>query len=294
MKKYLKIGPLLYIFQTQEEIEIMDTCKHYFYDNLQELKNNEYLRIIYCDIQRVKQFENIQGDLVFQNSERMIFEYDGLEQRLHFDCNGVYGIYREIDKNHIRIDLDINIVKKIEIGILFLEMVALERWLLREDALVLHSSFIKCEEKGIVFTAPSGTGKSTQANLWHRYRNANIINGDRSIIYKNKQTLNFEVSGLPFCGSSGINLDQNAKLNAIVFLSQSKVNKAVPMLKLSAVKRLFEEISINSWNPYFVKKSFKLIEEITNQTPIIHLECNISEEAVEVLENLIKNKRNSS
>lgn len=290
MKKYLEIGPLLYIFQADEEIEIMDICGHYFYDSLQEIKNKEHLRIIYCDIQRVEEFENIQGDLVFQNSERMIFEYEGKEQRLHFDCNGVYGIYREIDKDHIRIDLDKKIVQKIEVGILFLEMLALERWLLQENALVLHSSFIKWKEKGIVFTAPSGTGKSTQADLWHKYKNANIINGDRSIIYKNEQTKKFEVNGLPFCGSSGINLDQNARLNAIIFLSQSKVNKAVPISKLSAVKRLFEEVSVNSWNPNFVEKSFNLIDEIADQIKTIYLECDISKEAVEVLEQLIEKR----
>ena len=48
---------------------------------------------------------------------------------------------------------------------------------------ILHSSFISRQGEGILFTAPSGTGKSTQADLWKRHEEGvTIINGDRSIL----------------------------------------------------------------------------------------------------------------
>ena len=47
--------------------------------------------------------------------------------------------------------------------------------------LVLHSSYIVTrQEQGILFSGPSGIGKSTQAALWQRYAGAEIVNGDRA------------------------------------------------------------------------------------------------------------------
>ena len=48
------------------------------------------------------------------------------------------------------------------------------------DTLLMHGAVIAVGNKAWLFTAPSGTGKSTQAELWERYRNAEQINGDRS------------------------------------------------------------------------------------------------------------------
>ena len=70
------------------------------------------------------------------------------------------------------------------------------------NTFLLHSSFIKWKDKAILFTAPSGTGKSTQADLWEKYENAEIINGDRSGI--RKMDGKWTAYGLPIAGSSGI------------------------------------------------------------------------------------------
>ena len=50
------------------------------------------------------------------------------------------------------------------------------------QGIVIHAAAIECEGKGIVFSAPSGTGKSTQANLWKVHKKAKILNGDRPVI----------------------------------------------------------------------------------------------------------------
>ena len=42
----------------------------------------------------------------------------------------------------------------------------------------IHSSLIRSHGEGLMFIGPSGIGKTTQAELWHAYRNADIINGD--------------------------------------------------------------------------------------------------------------------
>lgn len=43
--------------------------------------------------------------------------------------------------------------------------IGMETLFLRKSCLMIHAAFIRWQEKGILFTAPSGTGKSTQAEL---------------------------------------------------------------------------------------------------------------------------------
>ena len=49
------------------------------------------------------------------------------------------------------------------------------------SVLEMHASLIARNEIGIMFIGPSGIGKTTQAELWKKYREAQIINGDRGI-----------------------------------------------------------------------------------------------------------------
>lgn len=65
-----------------------------------------------------------------------------------------------------------------------LKALDLNHILLERNAVVLHASYIEHEGDAVLFCAPSGTGKSTQAELWKKYRSARIINGDRCLIRK--------------------------------------------------------------------------------------------------------------
>ena len=66
--------------------------------------------------------------------------------------------------------------------------------------LVLHSSYIVTRTgEGILFSGPSGIGKSTQAALWERFAGARTINGDRGLVCPAART----VSGIFYAGTSG-------------------------------------------------------------------------------------------
>ena len=83
-----------------------------------------------------------------------------------------------------------------------MNMIGLEQLLLRYDGLILHSSLVRWQGKGILFSAPSGTGKSTQASLWEKHMGAEILNGDRAgIRYVDGRWMAY---GLPYAGSSRI------------------------------------------------------------------------------------------
>ena len=60
--------------------------------------------------------------------------------------------------------------------------VALPQLLLPFRALVFHASYVGCDGGAMLFTAPSGTGKSTQAELWRVHRGARVLNGDKAAV----------------------------------------------------------------------------------------------------------------
>lgn len=83
-----------------------------------------------------------------------------------------------------------------------LNSLAVEHLGAQNGGIVFQSSFVEHNKKDILFAAPSGTGKTTRADLCHKHRGAGIINGDRSAICVTEGGI---VSyGTPFAESSNI------------------------------------------------------------------------------------------
>lgn len=289
---YLKVGPLIYEITSDVPCRINEKYSEYFFSDPKKIEDFQRFRKIRCMVRMVDRFSNIEGALLYENPERMIFGYEGREYRLHAGIKGVCGIYREPAgrRDYIEIELNRMEIPKFEINLIFLEMLAMERYLVEENALVLHSAYIISDGRGIVFTAPSGTGKSTQADLWHRYAGAEIINGDRSILWWNPEKERFDICGLPFCGSSGINKNISAPLSTVVFLSQAKANHAEICSDSESIRKMFGEMSVNQWNPRAVQKSLELIRKIAESVLMVKLECNMKPDAVETLRSFIDEK----
>ena len=111
-----------------------------------------------------------------------------------------------------------------------------------QDSNFLHASFIAFQNKAILFSAPSGTGKSTQADLWQKYvRGVEIINGDRAII--GIEDNGVKAYGLPFCGTSKITLNQSFNLSTIVILRQGKINKLIELAAKDGYKYLYSQVN---------------------------------------------------
>lgn len=58
---------------------------------------------------------------------------------------------------------------------------------IRQNIVQFHSSLVQWQYHGIMFIGPSGIGKTTQAELWQRYQNADIINGDLVFVQKKEE-----------------------------------------------------------------------------------------------------------
>lgn len=161
-----------------------------------------------------------------------------------------------------------------------LQFLELSEFLIRYSAVILHGSVVEYQGKGIVFTAPSGTGKSTQASLWKQYYRANIINGDRAIVRKD---FDYQVCGSPYAGSSHIYKNENVGLTAIVVLKQAKNNKIRKMNKKEAYLCLLSEMSVSRWDKKTVEKQTEWLIQLIDDIPVYLLECLPDKGAVDIL-----------
>ena len=167
-----------------------------------------------------------------------------------------------------------------------LNQIGLEKLLLDNSAFLLHSSFIRYRGQGILFSAPCGVGKSTQASLWEKYRNARILNGDRAGI--RFQDGSWTAYGMPFAGSSGIYRNDEAPLGAIVTLAQGPENVIRRLRPMEVVRRLLAECSCLRWDSDFMGRVLDLLLKLAAQIPVYHLECRPDQGAVELLEHTLQ------
>ena len=150
------------------------------------------------------------------------------------------------------------------------------------NGFVFHSSYIEVDGKGILFTAPSGTGKSTQADLWHDLRGAKILNGDRSAVRCTENGV--VVCGIPFMGSSQYCENVTLPLAGIVYLSQAPQTTIRPLRGLQAFRSVWEGVSVNTWDKEDVAKVMDTVTQVVSAVPVWQLACTPDETAVAALE----------
>lgn len=93
---------------------------------------------------------------------------------------------------------------------------------LHDSCVGLHGVTLICKNQAVVLSAPSGTGKTTLANLLEEYCDAKVINGDFALLSVSEGGVFFEPT--PFCGTSRVCLNERLQVDRIVFLAQSKQN----------------------------------------------------------------------
>ena len=157
-----------------------------------------------------------------------------------------------------------------------------EQLFLQHNRLMLHASFVKYKEKGILFSGPSGIGKSTQAELWRRTMEAEVINGDRVAVGLSNEK--WTAWGIPYAGTSGIYCNGRAQISALVVLKQAKENRICKLSGAEALRYLYPEITIHQWDTKFVEKVICLLTTLISAVPVFLLECLPDESAVLMLQ----------
>ena len=151
---------------------------------------------------------------------------------------------------------------------------------------LLHASYIEWQGRAILFTAPSETGKSTQARLWCDHAGAELVNGDRAAV----RIIDGEIfaCGTPFSGSSPVRRNVRLPLAAIVYLSQAPENTITRLRGVRAFRRVWEGCTVNTWEREDVEKATKTVSEVVSRVPVYHLACTPDQRAVELLKHTME------
>ena len=188
----------------------------------------------------------------------------------------------------------------------FLSLTGLHSPLLDRGALTVHASYIStdiAESRGaILFTGPSGMGKSTQADLWNRYTGAEIINGDRVVIKRENSVLakgktdncngdfGWSAHGIPVCGSSNICKNISLPVGMIVVLKQGSENHVEEMTAGEKYRALLLASAFYQWDAYESEEAHRLVLKLIEEVPIVRLVCRPDEGAVHILKEYIEKK----
>lgn len=158
--------------------------------------------------------------------------------------------------------------------------IALEALLMNENRMILHSTCIDTLIGGLLFAGESGAGKSTQTDLWCKYENGYLINGDRTIICNNSGYLGY---GSPYAGSSKCYKNESCKITAIIFPKKAKINSVRKLSSSEAFKKIYSCMVINSWDKVFVSKTCDFVMNLINDIPVYELSCTMDKDAVDCL-----------
>ena len=169
-----------------------------------------------------------------------------------------------------------------------LEEAGIFRVLAEHGGVVLHSSYVLTKQgEAVLFSAPSGTGKSTQAELWRKFAGARVINGDRALI---KAQNGVTANGILFSGTSGINENVTAPLRAIVLLRQCGKNELRRVSGKEAFMRLLPQCSYYPKEEENLKLVTGILAEIISAVPIYDFGCVPEKSAVTALNEVLYGK----
>lgn len=158
--------------------------------------------------------------------------------------------------------------------------------LLKHNGLMLHSSCVEKDGYAYLFSARSGTGKSTHTHFWlKKLSGTRIINDDKpALICENGV---WYACGTPFSGKTDENLDVKIPVRAIVFLHRSETNQVKRMLPALAVTQFIEQ-TINPTDRTLAEKMLEYTDSILRSVPVFSLGCNLDPEAAEIAYNEIE------
>lgn len=161
------------------------------------------------------------------------------------------------------------------------------------DGMFFHSSSLMLDNEAYVFTAPSGTGKSTHTALWRKHFGSRVtmINDDKPII--RKLDGRFYICGTPWMGKSDIGNNVKAPIKAVYIIERSTDNFA----KKISVGQYFNQVLEATLIPTDrenMSKLLDLLDGLFSDVPLYLLKCNKEIDAVKAAyEAVNKNSKDS-
>lgn len=161
---------------------------------------------------------------------------------------------------------------------------------IRQNIVQFHSSLVQWQNHGIMFIGPSGIGKTTQAELWQRYQNADIINGD--LVFVQKKEEEFLGWGSPWHGSSPYCLNRNVHINAIIVLKQGNENKIRKLSGLEMVSEVGKNLFYPKWVDEGMEMALDILDHLLTHVPVYELTNKADEDSVLMVKQVVFDEKN--
>lgn len=151
------------------------------------------------------------------------------------------------------------------------------RKLVGYSGMLLHASAVIKGGYAYLFSAPSGTGKSTHTGLWLKnFSDAEILNDDKPAIRVEDSRV--YVYGTPWSGKSDLNLNLRVPLGGICFLERSEKNFIKEISGAEAIPLILNQ-TVRPRKMDNINNLLDVLDEVIKNTSIYKMGCNISDEA---------------
>ena len=153
--------------------------------------------------------------------------------------------------------------------------------LLSCDTLLFHGSVIAVDGEGYLFTAKSGTGKSTHTRLWREYfgERAVMVNDDKPLLHITDSGVT--AYGTPWDGKHRLSTNIAVPLKDICILTRD-IKNHIEQVEPHAVYPLIVQQTNRSLSADGMKQTLSLIDHMLNVVPVYRLGCNMDIEAARV------------
>lgn len=153
--------------------------------------------------------------------------------------------------------------------------------MLKVDTMLFHGSAIAVDGAAYLFTAKSGTGKSTHTALWREKfgDRAVMINDDKPLLRMTEDGV--WVYGTPWNGKHRLGINGRAPLRAICILERGLENHIERIEPVEALAMLLQQ-SYRPADPVGMGLLLGLLDRLTRDVRLYRLSCNMDPEAAVV------------
>lgn len=141
------------------------------------------------------------------------------------------------------------------------------------DTLLFHGSAVAVDNEAYLFTAKSGTGKSTHTRLWREYfgERAVMVNDDKPLLKINNSGVT--VCGTPWDGKHRLSSNIEVPLKAVCILERAEDNHIKKISKQEAYPMLLQQ-TFRPRGKQEMLRTLKLLDYLADQVSLYRLGCN--------------------
>lgn len=149
----------------------------------------------------------------------------------------------------------------------------------------LHSASNYYQEKAWLYSASSGTGKTTHVKLWEKLYAVPVLNGDLNLLGMEKDEV--FVYGIPWCGTSGVYTTKKYPLGGIILLKRGTENRVCKLPQNERQLYTAQRMISPAWTEKQVDDSLLFAEKLSDRIPIRQLYCTQEPSAAAVMKEYI-------